>query len=231
MQEQPLEGRASAVPTRQLLATLLLMFAAVVVWAVHALRFGGWHWYLWNLWLAAIPLAVSTALTVLHRASPATPLLRWPVLVPVLLGWLLFFPNAAYLVTDIVHLPRVTWSARFTIEAAMILLFASAGAAIALLSLVQMRDVVLHRLSVTGLQHLLAEAAFVAVLAVLNGFGIALGRLARSNSWDLWTAPQQLLDDVVSTASSTQGLTMTGVATVLLLGAYLFAAPARASYR
>jgi uncharacterized membrane protein len=93
--------------------------------------------------------------------------------------------------------------------------------------LVQVRDVVLHRLPLSGRQLLVAEAGFVGGVAVLNGFGIALGRLARSNSWDVWTAPRQLLEDVVTTASSTQGLTMTVVATVLLVCAYLFAAPSR----
>jgi uncharacterized membrane protein len=227
--QQSNEVRPFAVPTRQLLATLALVVAALVVWAAHAVYFGGhgWRWYLWNLWLAVVPLGLSTWLSLARASSSTTRVMRWPVLAPALVCWLLFFPNAAYLVTDIVHLPRVTWSARFTVEAAMILLFATAGAAIALVSLVQVRDVVLHRLPWSGRKLLVAEAGFVGGVAVLNGFGIALGRLARSNSWDVWTAPQQLLDDVVTTANSAQGLTMTLVATVLLVCAYLFAAPSR----
>lgn len=223
------ETRPFAVPTRQLLATLALVVVAVMVQAAHAKHFGGsgWHWYLWNLWLALVPLGLSTSLARLHSASSSTSVLRWPLLLPVLVLWLLFFPNAAYLVTDIVHLPRVTWSARFTVEAAMILLFAAAGAAIALVSLVQVRDVVLHRLPLSGQKLFVAEAGFVGGVSVLNGFGIAMGRLARSNSWHVWTAPQQLFDDVIATASSTQGLTMTIVAAVLMVCAYLFAAPAR----
>lgn len=228
MQEQASgEERPLMVPTRQLLATLTLMLASLVLWAGHAARFGGfgWHWYLWNLWLAVIPLGVSTWMLLLHRSSPSTPWLRWPLLLPVLLGWLLFFPNAAYLVTDIVHLPRVTWSARFTVEAAMILLFAATGVTTSLVSLLQVRAVLLPRLPIARQQHAVAEVAFVGSVAVLNGFGIALGRLARSNSWDLWTAPGQLLDDVVATACSAQGITMTLVAMVLLVCAYVFVAP------
>jgi uncharacterized membrane protein len=131
-------------------------------------------------------------------------------------------------VTDIVHLPRVTWTPRFTVEAAMILLFACAGAMLALVSLAQVRDVVLHHLPVgDGTRRTRAEAVFVVLVAVLNGFGIALGRLARSNSWDVWTAPQQLVGDVVTTAMSPQGLTVTAVASVLLVGAHIFVSPAR----
>jgi uncharacterized membrane protein len=99
---------------------------------------------------------------------------------------------------------------------------------LALVSLAQVRDVVLHHVPVAdSTRRIRAEAVFVVVVAVLNGFGIALGRLARSNSWDVWTAPQQLVDDVVTTATSPQGLTVTAVASVLLVGGHVFVSPAR----
>lgn len=51
--------------------------------------------YYWNLFLAAIPLWLSRCIRKQHRFSLRAALL--------LLVWLLFFPNTAYLVTDIFH--------------------------------------------------------------------------------------------------------------------------------
>src|SRR4051812_7090073 len=51
--------------------------------------------YLWNLFLAIIPLLLSRQL---HKWKK----INLPVLV-VLVWWLLFLPNAPYLITDIFH--------------------------------------------------------------------------------------------------------------------------------
>lgn len=61
---------------------------------------------LWNLFLAAIPFGLSAAL----RLAARPPQMR--LLLPVGLVWLLFFPNAPYIITDLFHLeprPRVPY--------------------------------------------------------------------------------------------------------------------------
>jgi len=60
-----------------------------------------------------------------------------------------------------------------------------------------------------------------------HGFGIALGRLARSNSSQVWTAPEALAHDIVEVATSAQGITLTLVSALLLASAFAFAARAR----
>ena len=85
------------------LSTLMLAWCLGLI-AVRVLRTGSPHFLFltWNLFLACVPLASSRALTAARRrgASPWTQ--------GVLLGvWLLFLPNAPYIVTDLVHLsPR-----------------------------------------------------------------------------------------------------------------------------
>ena len=54
---------------------------------------------LWNLVLAAIPFALSAALSLAAGAPP-----KARVLLPVGAAWLLFFPNAPYILTDLFHL-------------------------------------------------------------------------------------------------------------------------------
>src|ERR1700740_366553 len=54
-----------------------------------------YRFYGWNTFLAAIPYLVSTQLIKLRKLKVAAVLF--------LFTWLLFFPNAPYLITDILH--------------------------------------------------------------------------------------------------------------------------------
>jgi uncharacterized membrane protein len=51
--------------------------------------------YIWNFFLAVIPLLISRQLTQLKKLNVAAVFL--------LMWWLLFLPNAPYIVTDIFH--------------------------------------------------------------------------------------------------------------------------------
>src|SRR4051812_8337461 len=61
--------------------------------------------YLWNLFLAIIPLVISKFIWRRKKIDLIT--------IVALLGWLLFLPNAPYLITDIIHFyekpPVPTW--------------------------------------------------------------------------------------------------------------------------
>src|SRR5256885_3707310 len=54
---------------------------------------------LWNLFLASVPYAISHWLS----GNPAAIKNKW-ILIPALCAWLLFIPNAFYIVTDLFHL-------------------------------------------------------------------------------------------------------------------------------
>ena len=111
------------------------------------------------------------------------------------------------------------------VDAAIIALFAAAGSSIAVLSLAQVRDVVVAR--VFASMPVRGEFVFVAGMSLLTGFGFALGRLARSNSWHVWTAPEALAHDIVEVATSAQGITLTLVSALLLASAFAFGVPPR----
>jgi len=55
---------------------------------------------IWNLFLAWLPLLFSLWAVTLYKAQPDR---RWVIIFPGFL-WLLFFPNAPYLITDFLHL-------------------------------------------------------------------------------------------------------------------------------
>ena len=136
----------------------------------------------WNLILAWVPLLVS--LVIVRRHAPGRQPSRAGTLA---LGavWLAFFPNAPYLVTDLIHL-RAHGFVLLLYDAMMVFAFALTGICIAFLSLW-----LIHRL----IERRFGRAsgwAFVAVVAGLSGFGVFLGRFPRWNSWDIVTKPGEL---------------------------------------
>ena len=139
----------------------------------------------WNLFLAIIPFALSTML------GTAKGPLRARMLVPVGAAWLLFFPNAPYILTDLFHLdtrPGVPlWY-----DLALILSCAWNGLMLAYASLSDMQRLVQLRLG-TGVSW-----AFATVALLLSSFGIYLGRYLRFNSWDILTNPLTLFFDIVN---------------------------------
>ncbi|HEY7370851.1 MAG TPA: DUF1361 domain-containing protein [Polyangia bacterium] len=136
----------------------------------------------WNLVLAWVPLLMSV-LIVRHHAPGRRP----SRLGSLVLGafWLAFFPNAPYLVTDLIHL-RAHGFVLQLFDAMMVFAFALTGICIAFLSLWLVHRLVERRVGrVVGW-------AFVAAVAGLSGFGVFLGRFPRWNSWDLVTRPGEL---------------------------------------
>jgi uncharacterized membrane protein len=141
------------------------------------------HAYLvWNLVLAWLPLWF--AVLAVERFEIANSLRDRKFLV---LGtaWLLFFPNAPYIFTDLVHVFS-TWGQSFWVELMLILLCAMTGFLSGVLSLQ-----VMHGL-VARLRGPAAGWVFVMVVCGLAGFGVYLGRFTRLNSWDVLWNPMRL---------------------------------------
>jgi uncharacterized membrane protein len=103
--------------------------------------------------------------------------------------WLLFFPNAPYIVTDLVHL-KARPPVPFWFDLMLLQLFVWLGVFIGFLSLHRMHELVSHRFDWR------VGWVFVLVVVGLTGFGIYLGRFERWNSWDLFLSPLGLLGDI-----------------------------------
>lgn len=139
---------------------------------------------LWNLFLAALPLVFAWFLPHTRRLSRAIPLLA---------VWLLFFPNAPYVLTDLIHLkPRAGIPLWY--DLLMLLSFALTALWIGFHSL--------HLVHQWITRHVSVRMGWLAVLAVmpLTGFGIYLGRVLRWNSWDIISNPFSLLRDIATLA-------------------------------
>lgn len=138
----------------------------------------------WNLFLAAIPAFASTQLGRAARArAHAIVQLGWFAL------WLLFLPNAPYIVTDLIHLmPRPP--VPFWFDIAMFASCASTGVMLGYASTAEVQRVVAARFG-AGASWAVATGALF-----LSGFGIYLGRFMRWNSWDVVSRPGALLGEI-----------------------------------
>ncbi|MCB9639104.1 MAG: DUF1361 domain-containing protein [Myxococcales bacterium] len=141
---------------------------------------------LWNLFLAWVPYLCSQLLARLSTPSASPSRLALGGLA---LLWLLFFPNAPYLVTDLLHLRPRNFPLWF--DTLLLFAFALAGLLLGMSSLARIHSL-LHR-------RLTRRAAWFSVLALLflASFGIYLGRIERWNSWNLFDRPFSALSAIL----------------------------------
>lgn len=157
--------------------------------AVRALYTGTfvYRFLAWNLFLAWIPLFAALLASSLARY----PRWSWPLVGLLSLVWLLFFPNAPYIVTDLMHLqPRQ--GVPLWYDLIMLLSFAWNGLIVGFASLRMMQTLV---------QQWMGDFSgwlFALGTLTLSGFGIYLGRFLRWNSWDLLTEPRGVAYDILS---------------------------------
>jgi uncharacterized membrane protein len=103
--------------------------------------------------------------------------------------WLLFFPNAPYIFTDLIHL-NYWFHGHYWSDLAMILLAGLTGFLLGFVSLYLMQSVVADRLG------RVASWLFILVVAGLTGLGIYIVRFLRWNSWDVFVHPVGLSVDL-----------------------------------
>ena len=135
----------------------------------------------WNLFLAWLPLLFALLVCELQRKGHTR---NW-TFASLSAAWLLFFPNAPYIFTDLIHL-TTRFRPHFWVDLTLILICALTGLVLGFVSLYLMQSVVARMLG------RVASWLFIAVVAGLSSFGVYLGRFVRVNSWDIVTRPGKL---------------------------------------
>jgi uncharacterized membrane protein len=180
-----LGGGEGASRRRSLLVAALLAGSALLALGV-AVRVVGVHSLdgtnlVWNLFLAWIPFVL--ALVLYDRGRRGT---SAGTLLGLGAAWLLFLPNAPYIVTDVKWLGEYA-GGRLWYDAALIGTAGAIGLVLGFVSLYLVQIVVTRRYG-----HLAGWGVAWAALA-LSGVGVYLGRFERWNSWDVVTEPTTIL--------------------------------------
>ncbi len=194
---------------------LALLFAsgaslALVGWRVHWTHDPGYTGLAWNLFLAWLPLVFALIASEQNRRTPGQ---GWRVAVWVGV-WILFFPNAPYIFTDLIHLTNRVQSL-FWVDLVLILSCALTGFVLGFLSLYLIQGLVRERFG------LVASWLLIPVVAVITGFGVYLGRFMRFNSWDILLRPRAILREIGNWATTPPSHS-TGMVVPLLFAAFIF---------
>lgn len=167
------------------LAAASLLCAATLEAEVHQTGNSFYRFLHWNLFLAWVPLLAA------FGASAASRHHRGGLAVCLGVVWLVFFPNAPYVLTDFIHLGDPgTSSGPLWYVALMLSSFAWTALLLGFFSLYVMQALWRRALGFVG-----SWIAVVVVLA-LSALGVYLGRFGRFNSWDLVVRPGRVADVV-----------------------------------
>jgi uncharacterized membrane protein len=178
-------ARETAVPMLAVTlasAVSILLVILRIVWT----RQPGYKGLVINLFLAWLPLLFAFLAREAYKPG-ARASARFIVLG---IAWLVFFPNAPYILTDVCHLSG-WWLGHYWIDLTLILTCALTGLVLGFLSLFLMHSVVRRMLGD------LAGWAFILVSSCLGGFGVYLGRSLRFHSWDVVLQPASVYHGVL----------------------------------
>ena len=165
---------------------------------------------IWNLFLAGLPLVFAFCLKFLideGKGSLLTQLFVFSL-------WLLFVPNAPYIITDLIHLTSKK-AAPIWYDGAIVFTAALTGLLMGMLSLY-----IIHQLIKKHLNYATSWIV-ISFLIALTSFGVYLGRVLRWNSWDLFTRPFSLLISIYESLFKFSAISMTLVFSSMLLLVYL----------
>ncbi len=169
------------------------------------------HWGLfWNLFLAWLPLGCAyMTLQFWQRGL----LNHYGLLVGMML-WLLLFPNAPYLITDLIHLKEVP-DYLLWYDSLMTFSFALAGLLTGFYSVLM-----IHRL-IEQITHRITAWVIMAGCLILSSYGVYLGRFGRWNSWDVLTNPFSLVKYSVSNLHNPMAMKLTITFSLAMLIMYI----------
>jgi uncharacterized membrane protein len=105
--------------------------------------------------------------------------------------WLIFFPNAPYMLTDLQDLTRKATDAPLWYDVIIVVWCTWTGMLLGVISLYFMQDIIFRTFG------RFAGWAFVLVISGLSSFGIYIGRFVRLNSWDILQNPTETAMDIL----------------------------------
>ena len=129
--------------------------------------------------------------------------------------WLMFFPNAPYMITDLIHIPYLGFNSDFVVKyiaAWFGLAYMTVGVIFGILAGLFSLDAIIQLVFKTKGRGMTVIA--VAAVSILSGYAIYIGRFLRFNSWDMFY-PVSLIKTLI------QDFSLFTVSFSLLFAAYI----------
>ena len=175
------------------------------------------HFMAWNLFLAIIPCVLSFILFAKRspKRLPSNPI-WWLGLVT----FILFLPNAPYIITDIIHFvddvrePNVSDNGIIFILIPQYIAFILLGFQCHVLSIMKL-------IKYLGWLKLIKNTTWLEIgLNFICALGVYLGRFNRLNSWDLFTNPINVIRDAIHNFANPSFLFGTILFFIIFTGLY-----------
>ena len=138
----------------------------------------------WNLFLGWIPYLLSNYFKDIKNSA------LWKQAC-LFFCWILFLPNALYMVTDLIHLRAFT-NVPLWYDASLLFVAAFTGIMMAFVSIRKAELFLSEKLNYK------ITRFFVPLMLFMSSFGVYLGRFERWNSWDIFTNPVGLGTNILS---------------------------------
>lgn len=165
-----------------------VLFATILI-ITRVVLFGSYTYLylLWNLFLAFLPFMISSVLLAHHRsgAFSTTMMITGGIL------WLLVFPNAPYVVTDLIHIGTTGKSVTLLYDSIMLFVTGWSGLLFGLYSLSHIEEILHSRVT-----RIRTVELVLMLICLASGFGMYLGRFLRFNSWDIVADPLTLVSSL-----------------------------------
>ena len=194
---------------------MFAMLAGATIFSIMILRVrfefsgtGNYFFLIWNLFLAWIPFVISY-FTYTARLTKQQMYFVVPVAA---FFWLIFFPNAPYILTDLQHLAVDHWrDVPVWYDVMLLIWFAFTGLMLGMTSLFMMQEIIRREFGRW------VGWSFVAAVAALSSIGVYVGRFLRWNSWDIF---RDLPGMAQYTLTSVQDPSLQSVGFMGLFGAF-----------
>lgn len=193
---------------------------AIDLWADNS------RWMTWNLFLALLPLGLAWWLF-RHRPARSPRSIGWWI---VALIFVVFLPNAPYVLTDLIHLVNDIRYGDISRWVAVVIVMPQYAAFV----LAGFGAYVVSLVWVDGWLRAIGRSRWVNLteqgLHGLSAIGIYLGRFWRFNTWDLVTQPNTLLDRVTNDLVAHRPVLVILLTWGILAGLYGLAKPLAIGY-
>ena len=139
---------------------------------------------IWNLFLSWIPLVVSTIMAYIYSTGIKGKLI---FILPLGVIWLLFYPNAPYMITDFIHF-RDNYTLLIWYDLVIYTTFIFTSYLLGFVSIFHIKRIV------AKMTNSFISWIFMIFVLFLSSYAIYIGRFIRLNSWDAIFNPAYIVN-------------------------------------